>query len=419
MDFLISHTSKSINADLILPPSKSISNRALIIQSLCQSKLTLFNLSQSSDTQSLVQALQTTSKNIDIGDAGTSMRFLTAYLSQQEGSYILTGSDRMKERPISHLVETLNSIGADINYLEKDGFPPLAINGKNLEGGQVDISASVSSQFVSALLLIAPTLKNGLSLTLKGEPLSRPYIKMTLDIMRYFGIKSSWTNNTIHVEPQNYISRDLKVESDWSSLAFILQAMSIAKSAKVSIAGLSKDSWQGDSYVLTLFEKFGIQHEFNHNKLYLKKINEDLNGNYDINLKDNPDLAQAYCCTLSALSKSSQIKGLKNLKLKESHRLKALHIELKKIGQKSHYNEDTIQLETSTLHIPIESFDSHNDHRMAMCLSPLALLFEIKIKDVEVVNKSYPSYWDDLRKMGFIISPLTHSNNLSHKLFQK
>ena len=411
MDFLISHTSKSINADLILPPSKSISNRALIIQALCQSKPKLLNLSQSSDTQSLIQALQTNSKTIDIGDAGTSMRFLTAYLSQQKGSYILTGSDRMKERPIGHLVEALNSIGADINYLEKDGFPPLAINGKALEGGKVDISTSVSSQFVSALLLIAPTLKKGLSLSLKGELLSKPYIKMTLDIMRYFGIQSSWTNNTIQVEPQNYVSRDLKVESDWSALAFILQAMSIAKSAQVSISGLSKDSWQGDSYVLNLFEKFGLQHEFKDDKLYLKKFNKDLNRDYNVNLIDTPDLAQAYCCTLSALSKSAKIKGLNNLKLKESHRLKALHIELNKIGQYSRYSEDTIQLESSVLHTPTESFDSHNDHRMAMCLAPFALLFDIKIKNIEVVNKSYPSYWEDLKKMGFTISPLTHSNS--------
>ena len=411
MDFLISHTSKSINADLTLPPSKSISNRALIIQALCQSKPKLFKLSQSSDTLSLVKALQTTSKTIDIGDAGTSIRFLTAYLSQQKGNFILTGSDRMKERPIGHLVEALNSIGADINYLEKDGFPPLAINGKALEGGKVDIYTSVSSQFVSALLLIAPTLKKGLSLSLKGELLSKPYIKMTLDIMRYFGIQSTWTNNTIHIEPQNYSSRDLKVESDWSALAFILQAMSIAKSAQVSITGLSKDSWQGDSYVLSLFEKFGLQHEFKDNKLYLKKFNKDLNSDYNVNLIDTPDLAQAYCCTLSALSKSAKIYGLNNLKLKESHRLKALNIELNKIGQHSRYSDDTIQLESCVLHAPTESFDSHNDHRMAMCLAPFALLFDIKIKNIEVVNKSYPSYWEDLKKMGFTISPLTHSNS--------
>ena len=411
MGFLISHTSKSINADLVLPPSKSISNRALIIQALCQSKPKLLNLSQSSDTRSLIKALQANSKTIDIGDAGTSMRFLTAYLSQQKGSYILTGSDRMKERPIGHLVEALNSIGADINYLEKDGFPPLAINGKAVEGGKVDVSTSVSSQFVSALLLIAPTLKKGLSLSLKGELLSKPYIKMTLNIMRYFGIQSSWTNNTIQVEPQNYRPRDLKVESDWSALAFILQGMSIAKSAQVSISGLSKDSWQGDSYVLNLFEKFGLQHEFKNDKLFLKKFNKDLNRDYNVNLIDTPDLAQAYCCTLSAFSKSAKISGLNNLKLKESHRLKALHIELNKIGQISYYTEDTMQLEASILHTPTESFDSHNDHRMAMCLAPFALLFDIKIKNIEVVNKSYPSYWEDLKKMGFTISPLTHSNS--------
>ena len=358
-----------------------------------------------------MQALQTTSKTIDIGDAGTSMRFLTAYLSQQKGSYILTGSDRMKERPIGHLVEALNSIGADINYLEKDGFPPLAINGKTLEGGQVNISTSVSSQFVSALLLIAPTLKNGLSLSLKGELLSKPYIKMTLDIMRYFGIQSSWTNNTIKIKAQHYKNNDLNIEADWSALAFILQSVSIAKSAQVSITGLSKDSWQGDSYALSLFEKFGIQHEFKNNKLYIKKFNKILNDDYNVNLIDSPDLAQAYCCTLSALSKSAKIKGLNNLKLKESHRLKALHVELNKIGQHSRYSENTIQLESCVLHTPTESFDSHNDHRMAMCIAPFAILFNIKLKNVEVVNKSYPSYWEDLKKMGFTISPLTHSNS--------
>ncbi|MEC8273900.1 MAG: 3-phosphoshikimate 1-carboxyvinyltransferase [Bacteroidota bacterium] len=411
MDFLISHTSKSINADLILPPSKSISNRALIIQALCQSKPLLSNLSKSSDTQSLIEALETTSKTIDIGDAGTSMRFLTAYLSLQKGNYILTGSDRMKERPIRHLVEALNSIGADINYLEKDGFPPLAINGKTLEGGKVDVSTSLSSQFVSALLLIAPTLKKGLSLSLKGDLLSKPYIKMTLNIMRYFGVQSSWTNNTIQIKAQNYKNNDLNIEADWSALAFILQGVSIAKSAQVSITGLSKDSWQGDSNVLSLFEKFGLQYEFKDNKLYIKKLNKDLNGDYNVNLIDTPDLAQAYCCTLSALSKSVKINGLNNLKLKESHRLKALNIELNKIGQQSRYYDDTIQLESSILHSPIESFDSHNDHRTAMCLAPFALLFDIKIKNVEVVNKSYPNYWEDLKKMGFTISPLTHSNN--------
>ena len=411
MDFLISHTSKSINADLVLPPSKSISNRALIIQALCQPKPKLLNLSQSSDTQSLVQALQTTSKTIDIGDAGTSLRFITAYLSQKKGSYILTGSDRMKERPIGHLVEALNSIGADINYLEKDGFPPLAINGKTLEGGKLDISTSVSSQFISALLLIAPTLQKGLSLSLKGKLLSKPYIKMTLDIMKYFGIQSTWIKNTIKVESQKYIAKDLKVESDWSALAFILQIISIAKSAKVSISGLSKNSWQGDSYVLSLFKNFGIQYEFKNEKLFLSNNKDLLIGNFNVNLIDTPDLAQAYCCSLSALSKSAKIKGLNNLKYKESHRLKALHIEFNKIGQISRYYEDTMELEASILHTPTESFNSHNDHRMAMCLAPFALLFDIKIKNIEVVNKSYPSYWNDLKKMGFIICPLTDLNN--------
>jgi len=411
MDYSISHPSKHIQAEINLPPSKSISNRALIIQALCQEKVNLFNLSESSDTTSLIKGLENTSKIIDIGDAGTSMRFLTAYLSQKNGEFILTGSERMKERPIKELVNALNTLGAEINYLEKEGYPPLKIKGKTLIGGEVSLSANISSQYISALLLIAPTLEKGLIITVENEILSRPYIKMTLDIMNYFGVKSSWENGKIKVRPQDYKPKNLTVEADWSALAFILEVIALSDSAKVNVNGLLNDSWQGDNYVLELFKKLGLNFEFINKKLHIEKEKIIRENNFDINLKDTPDLAQAYCTTLSGLSLSAEITGLNNLKLKESHRLKALQTELNKIGQNSKYDENSIKLYASKLYPPTTFFESHNDHRMAMCLAPLAMLFDITIQGIEVVNKSYPKFWEDMQKLGFTISPQAHSNN--------
>jgi 3-phosphoshikimate 1-carboxyvinyltransferase len=411
MNYTISHPNKIIQAEINLPPSKSISNRALIIQALCQANINLFNLSQSSDTTSLIKALGNTSKTIDIGDAGTSMRFLTAYLSQRKGHFILTGSERMKERPIRELVHSLNSLGADIKYLEKEGYPPLKIKGKTLIGGEVSLSANISSQYISALLLIAPTLEKGLIITIENEILSRPYIQMTLEMMSYFGINSSWKNNKIIVKPQAYKPKSLIVEADWSALAFILEVIALSDSAKVIVNGLSDDSWQGDNYALELFKKLGLNSEFINKKLHLVKKEIKRENNFDANLLDTPDLAQAYCSTLSGLSLSAEITGLNNLKLKESHRLKALQSELNKIGQDSKYNEDSLKLYASELHPPTAIFESHKDHRMAMCIAPLAVLFDVTIKDIEVVNKSYPHFWEDMKKMGFTISPQAHSNN--------
>ena len=411
MDYSISHPSKHIQAEINLPPSKSISNRALIIQALCQEKFNLFNLSESSDTTSLIKALENTSKTIDVGDAGTSMRFLSAYLSQKKGDFTLTGSERMKERPIKELVDSLKSLGADIQYLEEEGYPPLKIKGKTLIGGEVSLSANISSQYISALLLIAPTLEKGLIINTENEILSRPYIQMTLDMMNYFGVNSSWENSKIIVKPQDYKPKNLTVEADWSALAFILEVIALSDSAKVIVNGLSNDSWQGDNYALKLFKKLGLNFEFKNKKLHLAKEEVKRGYNFDINLLGTPDLSQAYCSALSGLSLSAEITGLNNLKLKESHRLKALQTELNKIGQDSKYNEDSIKLFASELHPPNAIFESHNDHRMAMCLAPLSMLFDITIREIEVVNKSYPHFWEDMKKMGFTISPLTHSNS--------
>ena len=411
MDYRISHASKKIDAEINLPFSKSISNRALIIKALCHSSFEINQLSKSSDTLSLQNALQNTSGTIDIGDAGTSMRFLTAYAATKKGTTILTGSDRMQLRPIKELVTALQTLGAEIEYLGNEGYPPLKIKGNKLIGGEVSLSANISSQYISALLLIAPILEKGLIITIENEILSRPYIQMTLDMMKYFGVHSSWKNGKIIIKPQNYTPKNLTVEADWSALAFILEVIALSDSAKVIVNGLSKDSWQGDIYVLELFKKLRLRFEFKQKKLHIVKEETITENNFDTNLLDTPDLAQAYCCTLSGLSKSVEITGLNNLKLKESHRLKALQSELKKIGQRSEYNENSIKLYASELHPPTSIFESHKDHRMAMCLAPLAMLFDITIKDIEVVNKSYPQFWEDIQSLGFIISPLAHSNN--------
>jgi 3-phosphoshikimate 1-carboxyvinyltransferase len=411
MNYTISHPSKNIKAEISLPPSKSISNRALIIQALCQETFTLFNLSESSDTKALLEALNSRSKTIDVGDAGTTMRFLTAFLSQKDGDFVLTGSHRMKERPIKELVDSLHLLGADIQYLGKEGYPPLAISGKTLKGGEIEISSSISSQFVTALLLIAPTLEDGLTLTLKGEILSKPYITMTLSIMRYFGVNSKWKDNKIRVKPKSYTPHDLSIEGDWSALAFILECAVFSDSADLIINGLFEESWQGDSLANNLFEKFGLSHTFEDNKLHISKGKNREENDFDVNLIDTPDLAQAYCCTLAGLKQSAKVSGLNNLKLKESHRLKALQNELQKIGQYCEYTENSIFLKSSEIHAPKLAFDSHNDHRMAMCLAPLATLFEITLNDGEVVKKSYPKFWEDMRKMGFTVSPLAHSSN--------
>lgn len=409
MNYHISHKTKKINAEINLPKSKSLSNRALIIKALCANEFKIIDLSNSDDTLLLSKALSSDSKNIDVGESGTAFRFLTAYLANKKGEFTLNGSKRMQERPIKALVNALRDLGADIKYLEKDGYPPLKITGNTIEGGKVEIDASISSQFISALLLIAPTLKNGLEISLTGEVLSTPYISMTLKMMAFFGVKSHWEGTTISIKKQPYIPKDIKVESDWSALAFLLEIMVLSKKGELKINGLFENSWQGDSEVLEIFKPLGVKSEFQNSSLILSKFEAiDNSRKFDLNLKDYPDLAQAYSCSLSGLNKTATIKGLKNLKYKESHRLSALKNELQKFNQNSEYTDSEFILHDSKITAPNKSLDTHNDHRMAMCLAPLGLLFDIKINDIEVVSKSYPSFWEDLEKMGFTVSALSH-----------
>jgi len=408
MNYHISHKTKKIDAEINLPKSKSLSNRALLIKVLCSESFTIEDLSSSKDTQLLSKALHSQSSTFNVGDSGTAFRFLTALLSTKSGEFMISGSERMKERPIKDLVNALTALGADIEYLEKEGYPPLKIAGKTIEGGKVSIDASISSQFVSALLLIAPSLKKGLEITLLGNVLSKPYISMTLKMMTYFGVDSQWDGNTICVKKQSYVAKDIQIEGDWSALAFLLEILVLSEEGKLKINGLFEESWQGDYKLLEIFKLLGIESKFQNSSLYVsKRKNSEISKSLDLSLVDYPDLAQAYCCSLVGLSRIATISGLQNLKYKESHRLAALKKELEKLNQKSEYTDSEIKLQNSKIAAPIQNLETHNDHRMAMCLAPFGILFDVKINDVEVVSKSYPKFWEDLKKMGFIVTELS------------
>ena len=393
MNYKVSHPTKKIFCEIDLPASKSISNRLLIISALCLNKFKIQNLSDSQDTMSLKNAIDSNNRTLDVGAAGTSFRFLTAFLSTLDGlEYILTGSERMKERPIKELVDSLRKLGAEIEYLGKENFPPLKITGKNLTGGKIQIDGSISSQFISALLLIAPNLKNGIELEIVGGIVSKPYIKMTLSLMKYFGVNYDWEDNIIYVKSQKYIAKDYKVESDWSSASFWYQIASLSENCNIKIRGLDKKSIQGDMRLIDLFNRLGVNSEFIRNNLILTK-NNNLNVPKLIDLIDTPDLYQPLRCTIFGLRKSSKFIGLFTLKDKETDRVRSLDKELKKIKSSKIIN-------------------TYQDHRMAMCFAPLCIVFgELQINNVEVVNKSYQKFWEDLELAGFKITPLTPINH--------
>jgi len=387
MNYKVSHPTKIVNCEINLPSSKSISNRLLIIQALCKQDFEIKNLSNSDDTNSLKNALNTTGDTIDVGAAGTSFRFLTSYLAtQKEREFILTGTDRMKERPIQNLVAALQMLGAKISYLEKDSFPPLKIKGTTILGGEITIDASISSQFISSLLLIAPTLANGLTLNISKNLVSKPYIHMTLKLMGEFGINHSWDRNKIVVNQQNYIGKNYTVEADWSAATFWFQIAALTENCNIKLNGLYQKSMQGDAKVRTIFKDFGIASVFENNALILTK-NKIQNFPKSIDLIDTPDMYQCLKCTLFALNKTTKITGVSTLKNKETDRVKAVENELKKLSTN-------------------KIIDTYKDHRMAMSFTPLSLKYgELTIKNNEVVSKSYPNFWQDLSRAGFIIKP--------------
>ena len=408
MNYSIFHPTGIINGEINLPRSKSLSNRALIIHALNNKKFEIEHLSLSNDTIVLQRALNSKEKLINIEDAGTAMRFLTSYFSIQKSETILTGSDQMKKRPIGELVDSLRHLGADIEYLEKENYPPIKIIGKELNGGEININSEVSSQFISSLLMIAPLLKNGIKINLQNDIVSKPYILMTLKMLNYFGIEYLFKDNSINISNQPYQLKNIKIENDWSAVAFWLEMVSLSKKARIILKGLNKNSWQGDSFSPNFFKDLGVLSYFEDSNFILEKKQNSEPAKKNIHLIDYPDLSLALINTYAFKKITANFTGLSTLKRKESDRLTSLQTELKKCGINAKIDSDSFSINAVNITNITPSFSTYKDHRIAMCLAPLALQKTVVVEDVEVVKKSYPNYWEDLKKVGFTITPLTH-----------
>jgi 3-phosphoshikimate 1-carboxyvinyltransferase len=392
----INKINKTVNGTIQITGSKSETNRLLILQQFYPN-LTIENTSNSDDSVLMQKALANKASEINIGHAGTAMRFLTAYFSVKEGSEIvLTGSHRMKDRPIKILVEALTSLGANIQYLEKEGFPPLKISGKKLTNDFVEIEGNVSSQYISALLLIAPTLQNGLKLKFKGEVTSVPYIKMTLQLLAELGIDYVWEDNLITVQPKPTIdSKTVTVESDWSSASYYYSLCALSPNSNIKLSSYKKNSLQGDSVLATIYENLGVSTEFYENSIILKnKQNFNLKP-LTLNLINAPDIAQTIAVTCFGLGIGCYLTGLHTLKIKETDRLVALKTELEKLGGEVIITDETLLLKSSAKINENISIATYDDHRMAMAFAPLAVKVAIEIEDSGVVSKSYPTFWED------------------------
>jgi 3-phosphoshikimate 1-carboxyvinyltransferase len=413
---------KEINAEINLTGSKSESNRALVIAALSNGIVKVDNLSDAEDTVVLNRILSTlkhgddTLQHVNVGHAGTAMRFLTAYLATIEGQFLLTGSKRMTERPIRLLVDALKSLGAAISYEAVEGYPPLLINGGLTQTTQqVKIKGDVSSQYLSALLIIASTLPKGLSLEIEGELTSKPYVDMTLKMLEETGIKHQWQGNTITIEPQPYTASKLTVEPDWSAASYWYSIASLADRATITLANLKEKSLQGDSRIQEIMVKLGVNTIRKGNGIQLsssasdpKQQEIDLDLQEVLDLKDCPDLAQTIVVAAAAKGLNLTFTGLETLKIKETNRVMALQNELAKIGVALIEKDEIYTLNCENLHFPehivIKTYD---DHRMAMAFAPLSILIpEVEIEDFHVVEKSYPDYWKDLEKAGFTIKEI-------------
>ncbi|HWR94844.1 MAG TPA: 3-phosphoshikimate 1-carboxyvinyltransferase [Flavobacterium sp.] len=391
---------------LKLTGSKSETNRLLLLQALYPN-ISLENISNSDDSVVMQNALKTNSSIIDIHHAGTAMRFLTAFFSiQEEREIVLTGSSRMKERPIQILVDALRQLGAEIEFLENEGFPPIKINGKKLLNNKVILKANVSSQYISALLLIAPKLENGLDLTLEGEITSVPYINMTLSLLNEIGIETSFINNKIIVKPQFKIQNSKYIiESDWSSASYFYSIIALSPvGSQVSLSSYKENSLQGDSVLVEIYKNFGVETTYKDNAIQLIKVSDCLLSNVKCQLNNCPDIAQTITVTCFGLGIACHLTGLHTLKIKETDRLEALKIELTKLGVNITVTNDSLTLESSKKINPNVKIATYNDHRMAMAFAPLALKIPIEIENADVVSKSYPTFWEDLKVIGFNIT---------------
>ncbi len=397
----------ALNTSVKLPSSKSISNRVLIINALANGDFPLHNLSDCDDTKVMVDALYSVENTVDIMAAGTAMRFLTAYFSVKNGCKVITGTQRMQQRPIRILVDALRELGAEIEYIGEEGFPPLKIKGKKLQGGEIAIQGNISSQYISALLMIAPLLEDGLRLHLSGEVVSKPYIDLTLNLMKDFGAQVEWKqNNTVCISCEPYGGRSFEVESDWSAASYWYQMAALSEEAEIELLGLFKNSYQGDCKVAELFEPLGISTIFTNRGVMLKKTKVTINS-FEYNFVNQPDLAQTFVLTCALLHIPFCFSGLQSLKIKETDRIAALIKEMDKLGFGLKEKDGSILYWEGEYSFPqnIPLIDTYEDHRMAMAFASACLKFpEIGINDPQVVSKSYPNYWKDLRNAGFLIS---------------
>lgn len=392
--------------EIIISGSKSESNRVLILKSIFQ-KISIINLSSSDDTNILEKNLNSKDFNLNVGHAGTAMRFLTAYLATLENKkFHLSGSKRMNERPIGILVNALNDLGFNIKYIGNEGFPPIEIIGcKNLKN-KVKLKPNVSSQYISALMLIAPSLDNGLVIELDGNVMSRPYIDMTLSILNELGIYAKFNDNTIVIKSKKneIINTEYEVEADWSSVSYFFSIIALSKNIELSFLNFRKDSFQGDINVCKYYELFGVKTTFQNGKLIIKKRN---NFNYPekiiIDLKDNPDLAQTIIVTAFGLNIPTKLTGLSTLKVKETDRIEALSNELTNLGASCIIDDESIEFFKSNKLNKNYIINTYDDHRMALAFAPLSVIFPIEIQDPKVVSKSFPEFWNILEKLNFSI----------------
>lgn len=406
----ISAHQSPINNQLAVTGSKSESNRLLLLNQLFENVLKLENVSNSEDSQLMQKALANKTDLIDIHHAGTAMRFLTAYYSiQADREVTLTGSERMKQRPIKVLVDALNNLGAEISYQENEGFPPLRIKGKKLRQDSITIPSNISSQYITALCLIGTKLPTGLTINLDGKIISIPYIQMTIQLLNKVGINTIFEGNkitipfTASIQPQT-----LQVESDWSSASYYYSLIALSKNSEIKISTYFEDSLQGDSALQKIYaENFGVNSTFENGVLTLKNNPEfQFKELIQLNLINTPDIAQTIAATCVGLNLKCHLTGLETLKIKETDRLVALKNELEKFGAQISITEDALTIENYTSYTEIPMIETYNDHRMAMCMAPLAQLFTIRIKDEMVVEKSYPTFWEDWKQLGFEIKSI-------------
>ena len=411
MDYLIKAPTK-LRTTVRLPASKSISNRILFINAMSARPQEIHNLSDCDDTNVMLHALQLQQTDIDIKAAGTAMRFLTAYLAGKEGHWTITGTERMQNRPIKMLVDALNTVGAQIEYMEKEGFPPLRINGCTLEGGEVSLDGSISSQYISALLMAAPDMLNGLRLHLTGQVISKPYLHLTIRLMNEFGVTVFEDGQTLTIPPQPYISVPFTVESDWSAASYWYEMVALSEfqvpspdEVEVVLTGLFANSMQGDAKIVDLFDQLGVKTTFVSNGVVLTRKERSIHEPFMYDFTDIPDMAQTLAVTCVMLDIPFSFSGLQSLKIKETDRLAALRNELSKFGyllteedgKILHWNGER----TESIDSPL--IQTYEDHRMAMAFAPIALRYNagVRITDIEVVSKSYPRFWDDLRSADF------------------